>query len=201
MKFTPVPVAMMMVIVVFLAGCTPAGDHQTAPTSSHGPKTELPNPDDLHAGDTVDEITSDLLAYAKTSKSAVKLFDGRYMIVDPATNLPEGVRQYVMDEASQFARSTFLTGPDTPNHGQHPELAGLVSDDAAFQGFLNRQSTTLRKPIAFLVRLPDTDPEMWKVMASETVAAPKIPSGIKADVARNAQAWANANKVELFESR
>ncbi|MHC5796984.1 hypothetical protein ACVXZ4_12570 [Lacisediminihabitans sp. FW035] len=201
MRFTPVPVATMMVLVMFLAGCTPAGDHQTAPTISPSPRAALPNPDDLHAGDTVDEITSELLAYTSTNKSAVKLFDGSYMIVDPETSLPDCVRQYVVDEASQFARSTFLTGSDTPNHGQHPELAGLVSDDAAFQGFLNRQSTALRKPLAFLVRLPDTDPEIWKVMASETVPASKIPPGVKADVARAAQAWAEANKVELFETR
>lgn len=190
-----------MSLVMFLAGCASAGDHQVAPKSSPTSKSALPNPDDFHAGDTVDEITADLLAYTKTRKSALKLFDGRYMIVDPATGLPGDVRQYVMDESSEFARSAFLSGSDAPNHGQHPELAGLVTDDTAFQGFLNRESTTLGKPIAFLVRLPDTEPEVWKLMASETIAAPKIQPGIKADVAREGQGWADANTVELFESR
>jgi len=191
----------MMILLVVLAGCTPVGDHQGAPTGSPSPKSALPNPDDFHAGDTVDRITADLLADTKSRKSAVKLLDGRYMIVDPETNFPKDVRQYVIDESSQFARVAILDSSDAPNRGQHPELAGLVTDDAAFQRFLNQESTTLRKPIAFLVRLPDTDPELWKVMASHTITAPKIDPGIKADTAQAAQAWADANTVELFESR
>lgn len=186
----PFLIGVAVVGLLSLSACSPV--KPASPTTAAPTSTSLVHPEDYHSGDIVDKRTAGLLAQTDSRKFALFLRTNQWTIVDPAISMPPDVRDYVLGDAAQYR----LGGAD--GVGYDKATVGLIKDDASFREFLNRESTELRKPIVFLVRVPGADPDLWHVLTAESTTLPDIPAASKAVILPTAQKWADQHHGELF---